>query len=132
MNEAAAAQEYERAAHYRDLYNTVQLTARDQKVASTGLQDRDTFAMHRVGERVALQVFLMRRGIVVERKEFFWDGIGAVGDEGCAACHAEPEPQAQLTDVRSLGECTACHRNHGIVRPTVAMITTPRGAWPST
>jgi hypothetical protein len=49
--------------------------------------------------------------------------IGAVGEEGCAACHAEPAPQAQLTDVRSLGECTACHRNHAIVRPTVAMLS---------
>jgi hypothetical protein len=49
--------------------------------------------------------------------------IAAVGDEGCAACHAEPEPQAQLTDVRSLGECTACHRNHAVVRPTVAMLS---------
>jgi excinuclease ABC subunit C len=80
MGEAAAAQEYERAAHYRDLLNTVQLTAREQKVASTGLQDRDTFALHRVGERAALQVFVMRRGIVVDRKEFFWDSVGEADD----------------------------------------------------
>jgi excinuclease ABC subunit C len=80
MNEAAGAQEYERAAHYRDLLNTVRLTAREQKVASTGLHDRDVFAMHRVGDRVALQVFLMRRGIVVDRKEFFWDSVGETDD----------------------------------------------------
>ncbi|MGD8329710.1 MAG: excinuclease ABC subunit UvrC [Acidobacteriota bacterium] len=80
MNEAAAAQEYERAAHYRDLLNAVRLTARDQKVASTGLHDRDLFALHRVGDRVALQVFLMRRGIVVDRKEFFWDSVGETDD----------------------------------------------------
>ena len=80
MSEASAAQEYERAAHYRDLLNTVRLTAREQKVASTGLHDRDLFAMHRVGDRVALQVFLMRRGIVVDRKEFFWDSVGETND----------------------------------------------------
>jgi len=80
MNESAAAQQYERAAHYRDLLNTVRLTARDQKIASTGLDDRDLFAMHRVGDRVALQVFVMRRGIVVDRKEFFWDGVGPTDD----------------------------------------------------
>ncbi len=80
MNEAAAAQEYERAAHYRDLLNAVRLTARDQKVASTSLDDRDLFALHRVGDRVALQVFLMRRGIVVDRKEFFWDSVGETDD----------------------------------------------------
>ena len=42
-----------------------------------------------------------------------------VGDEGCAACHQAP--QAQLTGVRSFGECTSCHGNHGIIRPTMAM-----------
>lgn len=80
MNEAAASQEYERAAHYRDLLNAVRQTSRDQKVASTGLQDRDLFALHRVGERVALQVFLMRRGIVVDRKGFFWDAVSESND----------------------------------------------------
>ena len=80
MNESAAAQQYERAAHYRDLLSTVRLTARDQKIASTGLHDRDLFAIHRVGDRVALQVFLMRRGIVVDRKEFFWDSVGETDD----------------------------------------------------
>lgn len=45
------------------------------------------------------------------------------GSEGCAACHFEPEPQAGLTDLHSLGECAACHGNHGIVRPTLAMLS---------
>ena len=58
----------------------MRLTARDQKIASTGLDYRDLFAMHRVGDRVALQVFVMRRGIVVDRKEFFWDSVGEVDD----------------------------------------------------
>jgi hypothetical protein len=49
--------------------------------------------------------------------------IAAVGEEGCAACHADPEPQAELRGIGSLGECTACHGNHGIVRPTVAMLS---------
>jgi excinuclease ABC subunit C len=81
MAKAAAEQHYELAAHYRDLLETVRLTAREQKVATTGLDDRDFFALHRRGERLALQVFLVRRGIVVERKQFFWDDVGDVPDE---------------------------------------------------
>ena len=81
MNAAAENQEYESAAHYRDLLSTVRLTARDQKIASSSLDDRDLFATHRVGDRIALQVFLVRRGIVVDRKEFFWDGV-AESDDG--------------------------------------------------
>jgi hypothetical protein len=49
--------------------------------------------------------------------------IAAVGDEGCAACHADPEPQARLSHIGSIGECTACHGNHGILRPTVGMLS---------
>ena len=42
-----------------------------------------------------------------------------VGDEGCASCHEAP--QAQVTGIHSFGECTSCHGNHGIIRPTMAM-----------
>ncbi|MFQ5743576.1 MAG: excinuclease ABC subunit UvrC, partial [Acidobacteriota bacterium] len=81
MHEAADAKQYERAGHYRDLLESVRLTGREQKVATTGLQDRDLFALHRRGEKLALQVFLVRRGIVVERKQFFWDNAGGLPDE---------------------------------------------------
>lgn len=81
MAKAAAGQQYELAAHYRDLLETVRLTAREQKVATTGLDDRDFFALYRRDEKLALQVFMVRRGIVVERKQFFWDNVGDVPDE---------------------------------------------------
>jgi hypothetical protein len=44
------------------------------------------------------------------------------GEEGCAACHAEGEPQAELTAVRSFTECATCHGNHAVIRPTLAML----------
>ena len=81
MSDAAAAQEYERAAHYRDLLGTLQATAREQKMASTDLEDRDLFAFYRQQERVAMQVFLVRRGLVVERKQFFWDNLSGVAND---------------------------------------------------
>jgi hypothetical protein len=43
------------------------------------------------------------------------------GEQGCAACHEPPEPQVWVTGIRSFGECTSCHDNHGTMRPTVAM-----------
>jgi hypothetical protein len=43
-------------------------------------------------------------------------------DEGCAGCHEAPEPQAALTSVHSFTECSTCHGNHAVVRPTVAML----------
>jgi len=80
MEAASEAREYERAAHYRDLLETVRLTARDQKVATTGTDDRDLFGLWREGDRASLQVFLVRRGLVVDRKQFTWDDVGGTSD----------------------------------------------------
>jgi len=48
--------------------------------------------------------------------------LDSVAPEGCAACHADPDPAAHL-DHPSLGECTACHENHAVVRPTLALLS---------
>lgn len=49
--------------------------------------------------------------------------LASVGGAGCPACHADPEPQAQLTSLHSLGQCVACHGNHAVIRPTVALLS---------
>ncbi|HVS01872.1 MAG TPA: hypothetical protein VMT16_03805 [Thermoanaerobaculia bacterium] len=43
------------------------------------------------------------------------------GGVGCADCHDAAEPQAAVTRVDHFGECTSCHGNHAVVRPTLAM-----------
>jgi hypothetical protein len=43
------------------------------------------------------------------------------GSDGCAACHEAP--QSELTSIRNFSECSTCHDNHGIVRPTLAMFS---------
>ena len=49
--------------------------------------------------------------------------LADAGAEGCAACHEAPEPQVELTGIRSLVECETCHGNHLVVRATVAMLS---------
>jgi excinuclease ABC subunit C len=68
MREAAAAERFEEAAHHRDAMRVVQaLGARQQKMATAELGDRDGFGVT-VGDRGAvIQVFQVRRGRVVER-----------------------------------------------------------------
>jgi excinuclease ABC subunit C len=81
MKTAAEAREYERAAHYRDLLDTVEASTREQKMASKDLGNRDLFALYREHDRAALQVFLVRDGLVVERRQYFWDEVGGADDE---------------------------------------------------
>jgi hypothetical protein len=48
--------------------------------------------------------------------------LASAGDEGCAACHVPPEPQAALGPHVSLAQCTTCHSNHAVLRPSVALL----------
>ena len=47
--------------------------------------------------------------------------LDEAGEAGCAECHESP--QADLVGLRRFSECTTCHGNHGIVRPTLAMFS---------
>jgi len=75
MMSASSNQQFERAAHYRDLLETVRASTREQKMAAKDLGNRDLFALFREGQRAALQVFLVRDGLVVERRQYFWDDV---------------------------------------------------------
>jgi excinuclease ABC subunit C len=70
MISAAAAERFEEAAQLRDAIRTVQsLQDRQQKMATTELGHRDVFGMKRGPAGVAIQVFQVRSGRVVERIE---------------------------------------------------------------
>lgn len=75
MKDASDGQAYELAAHYRDLIRTVRSFASRQNVASVGLEHQDYFHVHREGEKAALQVFSMRRGLVQSRREFTFESL---------------------------------------------------------
>lgn len=76
MKEAAGREEFELAAHYRDLLENVRRLSEKQGISTVGLSNQDFFADHREGDRVALQVFQMREGRVQSRREFFFESIG--------------------------------------------------------
>ncbi len=66
---------YEMAAKYRDLRKTVIKLSEQQKMATSPERDVDIFAYYREGSRLALQLFTMREGHIVGRREFFWEDI---------------------------------------------------------
>ncbi|HZI94133.1 MAG TPA: excinuclease ABC subunit UvrC [Patescibacteria group bacterium] len=75
MAEASETQQYETAAHYRDLIRTVNTFAERQNIASVGLEEQDYFHLHREEDKAALQVFSMRAGLVQSRREFTFDAV---------------------------------------------------------
>jgi len=66
---------YELAAKYRDLRKTVIKLSEQQKMATTSESDIDIFGYYREGKRLALQLFTMRDGDIVGRREFFWEDL---------------------------------------------------------
>jgi excinuclease ABC subunit C len=75
MMRASEEMRYEMAAKYRDLRKTVQALAEQQKMATSPERDVDIFGFYREGARLALQLFTMREGKVVGRREFFWEDL---------------------------------------------------------
>jgi excinuclease ABC subunit C len=85
MTEAADAERFEQAAQLRDALRTVQtLHEQQQKMANTELGDRDVFGVKVGPQGAAIQVFVVRRGRVIERLELVTehDGVAPVGGEG--------------------------------------------------
>ncbi len=75
MLRAAAEERFEAAAFYRDRMRMVENLAEQQKMIVSGVRDVDVFAYHREGPRAALQLFTLRRGRVVGKREFFWESL---------------------------------------------------------
>jgi excinuclease ABC subunit C len=75
MEQAAAAEEYERAARYRDLISTVEQLQERQRIAAAEGDDADVFGYHYENGMLAVNLFHMRGGKMVDRREFFWEDL---------------------------------------------------------
>ena len=75
MEQAAESQEYERAARYRDLISTVEQLQERQRIAAAEGDDADVFGYHSENGMLAVNLFHMRAGKMVDRREFFWEDL---------------------------------------------------------
>src|SRR5437868_13979777 len=75
MHHSAEAQEFERAAKYRDLISTVEQLQEKQRIAAAEGDDADVFGYHFENGMLAVNLFHMRGGRVLDRREFFWEDL---------------------------------------------------------
>src|ERR1700687_4387967 len=118
MEQAAAAEEYERAARYRDLISTVDQLQERQRIAAAEGDDADVFGYHYENGMLAVNLFHMRGGKMVDRREFFWEDLPEFAtahvpmdrlqiDDGGTAAPDDPSEQsspAGLGDTATDGE----------------------------
>ncbi|MBZ5630818.1 MAG: excinuclease ABC subunit UvrC [Acidobacteriia bacterium] len=77
MEAAAENQQYELAGKYRDLISTVEQLQDKQRMAAVEGSDADVFGYHWENQMLAVNLFHMRGGRVLDRREFFWEDLPA-------------------------------------------------------
>jgi excinuclease ABC subunit C len=73
MEAASEVMRFEEAASLRDLLSTVEEIEERQKMAAAKGDDVDIFASYAEPPLVALNLFHLRNGQIVDRREFFWE-----------------------------------------------------------
>lgn len=73
MENAAIEERYEEAAAIRDLITTVSEVEQKQKMASAADDNADIFAYYAEPPLIAVNLFHLRSGHIVDRREFFWE-----------------------------------------------------------
>jgi excinuclease ABC subunit C len=75
MQTAVDSELFELAAKYRDLLRTVSDLQEKQRIASVENDDADVFGYHFENGMLAVNLFHMRGGKIVDRREFFWEDL---------------------------------------------------------
>jgi excinuclease ABC subunit C len=75
MAAAAENEQFELAARYRDLISTVHQLDEKQRIATADSDDADVFGYHYEAGCIAVNLFHIRNGKIVDRREFFWEEL---------------------------------------------------------
>ena len=75
MQRAAENEQYESAAKYRDLISTVEDLMERQRIAAAEGDDMDVYGFHYENQMLAVNLFHMRGGRILDRRELFWEDL---------------------------------------------------------
>src|SRR5450432_4159478 len=75
MHTASEQERFEEAAGYRDLLRTITEMEEKQKIAAAQGDDTDVLAWYAEPPQVAVNLFHLRGGRVVDRRDFYWEEL---------------------------------------------------------
>jgi excinuclease ABC subunit C len=128
MEAAAQAQQFELAARLRDQIVTVHQMQDKQRMATTDNEDADVFGYHYENEMLAVNLFHMRGGKIVDRRDLFWEDLPespldilteavAETDELETIPRMEPDPS---TPAPEIGEGISVVQHTAVAEPGAA------------
>jgi excinuclease ABC subunit C len=94
METAAASEQFELAARYRDLLITMSQVQERQRMATTDGDDADVYGYHHENGMLAVNLFHMRGGKIVDRREFFWEELPEVPELDSSEAKSEAGSQS--------------------------------------
>ena len=116
MEAAAEAMQFELAARLRDQLITVSQAQDRQRIASADDGDADVFGFHYENEMLAVNLFHMRAGKIVDRREMFWEDLtgvefvdAMVAEEPESEPQLEPRPDVPAPEIHEDGEESEQH-----------------------
>ena len=89
MEQAAALEQFELAARLRDQIITVHQMHDKQRIATADNEDADVFGFHYEQGMLAVNLFHMRAGKIVDRRDLFWEDLPELVHE---TVNETPEP----------------------------------------
>ena len=105
MEAAAENMQFELAARLRDQLGTVHQAGERQRIATTDSDDADVFGFHFENDMLAVNLFHMRGGKIVDRRDLFWEDLPSFEEDVTASPAEEAidatdlEADAQLEPV---------------------------------
>ena len=110
MEAAAVAEQFELAARLRDQIVTVHQMQDKQRMATTDNEDADVFGYHYENDMLAVNLFHMRGGKIVDRRDLFWEDLPeslldtvteavSEADELESVPRMEPDPAAPAPEI---------------------------------
>ena len=106
MAAAAENMQFELAARLRDQLITVSQAQDRQRIASTDDEDADVFGFHFENDMLAVNLFHMRAGKIVDRRDMFWEDLPEL-DLADTLNVEETEPELEPDPVFPAPEITA-------------------------
>ena len=103
MSEAAESMLFEAASRLRDQVTTVHQMGDKQRIATADNEDADVFGFHYENEMLAVNLFHMRGGKIVDRRDFFWEDLPdleghfgeSLNEDSEADCDQETSPELE-------------------------------------
>ncbi|HET6934831.1 MAG TPA: excinuclease ABC subunit UvrC [Candidatus Angelobacter sp.] len=124
MEQAADSQEYERAAKLRDLISTVEQLHEKQRIAAAEGDDQDVFGYHFENQMLAVYVFHMRGGKILDRREFFWEDLPEAATAPADTSESEPSLESSpISSSRGDSAATAAAENSPVRREEESLRT---------